>query len=221
MENALNEQTTEDGNRECRNFKKRIWFAKFISGKESSSKPSSSTLLAHATTCFRLGARKVPQELVAAHLSTKAQNGRLLKWIVDDHYPPSALLLMGSTQTQYAIPTRKTITRRIVSTYASCLNDMKSRLHALDSKVSWTYDVWTSKAKLPYASVKVQYVDADWKRARPPAFFHDLIVDTIQSFGLETRGFSCVSDNEEATVQGLMAVKVDLERDYKNSASSH
>ncbi|KAK9359327.1 hypothetical protein V1504DRAFT_499167 [Lipomyces starkeyi] len=136
-----------------------------------------------------------------------AQNGRLLKWIVDDQQAFSVVEAPS------------------ISSFVNGINP--NRLHALDSKVSLTYDVWTSKANLPYASVKVQYVDADWKRARPPAFFHvfsyphtaqrhqDLIMDTIQSFGLETRGFSCVRDNEEATVQGLKAVKAVLERDYK------
>jgi hypothetical protein len=55
-------------------------------------------------------------------------------------YPRS---FVNGINPKYAIPTRKTITRRIVSTYASCLNYMKSRLHALDFKISLTYDVWT------------------------------------------------------------------------------
>ncbi|KAK9336466.1 hypothetical protein V1521DRAFT_448739, partial [Lipomyces starkeyi] len=179
------------------------------------------------------------KELFAAHLSTKAQDDRLLKWIVDDQVRwtspfvvevPSFRSFVSGINPKYAIPSRKTITRRIVSTYYSRLNDMKSRLYALDCKVSLTYDVWTSKANLPYASVTAHCVDSDWKlqdRLYSFTYFpyphtaqrhQDLIMDTIQSFGLEARIFSCVSDDEEATVQGLRAVKVVLERDYKNSA---
>ncbi|KAK9348259.1 hypothetical protein V1522DRAFT_446326 [Lipomyces starkeyi] len=172
--------------------------------------------------------QQVQKELFAAHLSTKAQNDRLLKWIVDDHVRwsifrtsvyeanytqqafsvvkvPSSRSFVNGINPKYAIPTRKTITRRIVSTYASCLNYMKSRLHALDFKISLTYDVWTF------------FSEFTLRQGYGPRH-QDLIMDTIQSFGSDTRVFSCVSDNEEATVQGLKAVKVVLERDYKNSA---
>ncbi|KAK9366885.1 hypothetical protein V1509DRAFT_641203 [Lipomyces kononenkoae] len=122
--------TLENGDRECRNVKKRNCVAKYISRKERGHYSSQST-----------------------------QDDRLLKWIVDDQQAlsvvevPSFKSFVNGINPKYAIPTRKTITRRILSTYASRLNDMKSRLQALDCKISLTYDVWTSKAKanLPYA----------------------------------------------------------------------
>ncbi|KAK9341872.1 hypothetical protein V1522DRAFT_110141 [Lipomyces starkeyi] len=46
----------------------------------------------------------------------------------------------------------------------------------------------------------------------------ELLMETILNFGLQTKVIGCVSDNEEATVQGMRAVKTQLERDYKNSS---
>ncbi|KAK9233722.1 ribonuclease H-like domain-containing protein [Lipomyces kononenkoae] len=217
----------ENGGRECRNLKKRKCVAKYISGKERGRYgpgSSTSTLWSHANDCFDLGARKkLPagqKELFAANLYTKAQDDRLLQWIVDDQQAfsvvevPSFRSFINGINPKYTIPSRKTVTRRIVSTYASRLNDMKSLLHALDCKVSLTYDVWTSKANLPYANVTVHYVDDEWKlRDHLLSFTYfpyphtaqrhqDLVINTIQNFGLEAKVLACVI----------------LERDYKNSA---
>ncbi|KAK9350161.1 hypothetical protein V1523DRAFT_399497 [Lipomyces doorenjongii] len=169
--------TTEDDDRECRNVKKRKCIARYISGKERG----------HYSSSLTINKKILPAgqtELFAAHLSTEALDDRPLKWVVDDQvrwsifgpsvyeeilliihskhflslkYPPSCLLLLMGSTPKYAIPTRKTIIKRIVSTYASRLNDMKSRLHALDFKVSLTYDVWTSE----FTSRQRDYVNAD------------------------------------------------------------
>ncbi|KAK9240696.1 hypothetical protein V1525DRAFT_394682, partial [Lipomyces kononenkoae] len=44
------------------------------------------------------------------------------------------------------------------------------------------------------------------------------IMESILNFGLQTKVIGCVSDNEEATVQGIRTMKAQLERDYKNSS---
>ncbi|KAK9313199.1 hypothetical protein V1522DRAFT_254784 [Lipomyces starkeyi] len=206
---------------------------------------------------FILGNRRNPssgqRELFEPQLSTKAQDERLLKWIVFvsrtlirvrnavactkyTQIPMSVVevasfksFINGINQ-KYVLPCRKTVTRRIISTYSSKLQDMKSQLGSLDSKVSLTYGVWTSKANLPYASITIHYIDSDWKLHGYPLSFRyfpyphagqrhqELIMETIRAFGLENKILACVSDNDESTVQGLKSVKVILENEYGNSA---
>jgi hypothetical protein len=48
----------------------------------------------------------------------------------------------------------------------------------------------------------------------------DIILDKIHSFGLETKVISCVTDNEEATVQRLKAVKLIRKRLQKLDLSA-
>ncbi|KAK9312044.1 hypothetical protein V1522DRAFT_148565 [Lipomyces starkeyi] len=113
---------------------------------------------------------------------------------------PSFKSFVNGIIPKYALPMRNTGTQLIVSVsaYSSLLNDMKSQSNALDSKVGLTYDVLPSRANLPYASFTVHYVDPDWQLLRN-------VIRTI-SFGLELKVLS-VSDNEEAAVQGLKALK--------------
>ncbi|KAK9250974.1 hypothetical protein V1507DRAFT_324377 [Lipomyces tetrasporus] len=134
-----------------------------------SSKSKTTVLWAHATTCFHLGNRRNlssgQRELFEPQLSTKAQDE--LKWIVNDLIPMSVVEVVSfksfvnGINPKYVLPFRKTVTRRIISTYSLRLQDMKSQLDSLDCKVSLTYDVWTSKPNLPYASFTIHYIDSD------------------------------------------------------------
>ncbi|KAJ8098701.1 hypothetical protein POJ06DRAFT_140248 [Lipomyces tetrasporus] len=154
-----------------------------------SSKSKTTVLWAHATTCFHLGNRRNlssgQRELFEPQLSTKAQDE--LKWIVNDlvrlrtlirvlnaeacakytQIPMSVVEVVSfksfvnGINPKYVLPFRKTVTRRIISTYSLRLQDMKSQLDSLDCKVSLTYDVWTSKPNLPYASFTIHYIDSD------------------------------------------------------------
>ncbi|KAK9234144.1 hypothetical protein V1525DRAFT_422511 [Lipomyces kononenkoae] len=168
-----------------------------------------STLWIHAENCFRLGShRELPsgqQRISGRVLSKNRQDERLIKWIVDDQQSLSVVedrsfkSVVKSINANYAISTRKTITRQVIITYASHLDVLKSQLGVLDAKVSLTYDVWTSKANLPYASITAHYIDNDWNMRS----CMELIMESILNFGLQTKVIGCVSDNEEATVQGI------------------
>ncbi|KAK9341871.1 hypothetical protein V1522DRAFT_425714 [Lipomyces starkeyi] len=90
---------------------------------------SNTTLWSHAETCFRLGSNgKLPsgQPLVTGRvLSKKTQDERLIKWIADDQQSLSVVenrsfkSFVKGINPNYTIPTKKTITRQIVNTYAT------------------------------------------------------------------------------------------------------
>ncbi|KAK9240056.1 hypothetical protein V1525DRAFT_265556 [Lipomyces kononenkoae] len=84
--------------------------------------------------------------------------------------------------------------------YASHLDVLKSQLDALDAKVSLTYDVWTAKANLPYASIiMARFIDNDWNmHSRIVGFknfsyphtgqrHQELSMESILNFGLQTK----------------------------------
>ncbi|KAK9327277.1 hypothetical protein V1520DRAFT_57915 [Lipomyces starkeyi] len=106
--------------------------------------------------------------LQGAYCPKKTQDERLIKWIADDQQSLSVVedrsfkSFVKCINPNYTIPTKKTITRQIVNTYATHLDVLKSQLDSLDAKVSLTYDVWTSKANLPYASITAHFIDNDW-----------------------------------------------------------
>jgi hypothetical protein len=70
---------------------------------------------------------------------------------------------VGHNGGSWRIPSRRTLTRQIVSDAESLATDMKKRIASLHS-YALTVDSWTSSSNISYVATGAHGIDSEWKR---------------------------------------------------------
>jgi hypothetical protein len=90
------------------------------------------------------------------------------KWVVEEMMPFASVDKKAFRQMfqciapSVMIPSSKTVKSTIMSLYSSTREETKLKLQSLPCKVSYTTDIWTSPAQVPYMAITAHFIE-DWK----------------------------------------------------------
>jgi hypothetical protein len=110
---------------------------------------------------------------------------KLVKWIVIKQHPftiveeEDFINFVYSLYPNAEIPSADTIKRNIMELYATNVAKMQTVLQKLQSKISFTTDIWTSASMKSFISITAHFIDSKWQ-------LQNIIVDFIQIYGSHT-----------------------------------
>src|SRR3954469_23973665 len=110
---------------------------------------------------------------------------KLVKWIVIKQHPftiveeEDFINFVYSLYPKAEIPSADTIKRDIMELYTTNIAKMQTVLQELQSKISFTTDIWTSASMKSFLSITAHFIDSEWQ-------LQNIIVDFVQIFGSHT-----------------------------------
>lgn len=138
---------------------------------------------------------------------------KLVEWIVLNDQPftevesESFRTLLTLLKPNIKILSADTIKRRILGLFQSKQFEMEETFNALDCKVSFTTDCWTSPNMIAFMGVTAHYIDNDWNlqsftidfmnlhSSHTGSNLHEAFVSVLNTFHLKDKAFGITLDN--------------------------
>ena len=129
---------------------------------------------------------------------------------------------------KYAIPSRITIKNIIVSKFNAKRSQIKQDLEKVNSKISFTTDIWTNLSNEAFMGVTAHYIDDNWNLR---SFTLDIIPleekhtgnyialkiqDILEEFDLCSKTLAITTDNASNAIKGCSDFSNILENCFSN-----
>jgi len=153
--------------------------------------------------------------------SNKSFDDYLIEIVIDGQHPFSIVdeenfrALIKSLSPQTNIPSRDSLKRKIISKFNVLKENIKENLNHVNSKVSLTWDIWSSISGHTYLAITVHFTNEKFEMKNflldldLIPFPHDgqkicnIIKEILFEFNFETKFIALTTDNAKNNVKGI------------------
>ncbi|XP_077244026.1 BED zinc finger and hAT dimerization domain-containing protein isoform X2 [Tasmannia lanceolata] len=154
-------------------------------------------------------------------------NWLLLRWLIGSSLPISIFEDEGlSNCFKFLNPSvklwpRERVQAIILEVFKSMVEDVKTSLEQVNSRVSITLDFWTSYEKVSYMSITGHWIDENWSSHKVlldishvpygGAEIYQTLLKVLKMFNIDKKILSCTYDNSQSAIHSGHNLKEDLD----------